>query len=109
MSEQNEPRADEPSGALSISAITGLGAVDKAEWDGLANPGWRVLAGGRAERIDPAAPAFNPFLPHDFLMCLEEAGGVGQRTGWQPRHDLETALERAIHATRSHRKASTTT
>ncbi|GAB5376832.1 MAG: GNAT family N-acetyltransferase [Acuticoccus sp.] len=106
MSEQNEPRANEPTGALSISAVTGLGAVDKAEWDGLANPGWRLSAGGRAERIDPAALPFNPFLTYDFLMCLEEAGCVGLRTGWQPRHLIvRDAVERAVAAAPAYLKS----
>ncbi len=42
-------------------------------WDACANP-------------DPAT--FNPFLAHGFLRALEEAGTVGERTGWTPRHLL---------------------
>jgi predicted N-acyltransferase len=40
-------------------------------WDACANP-------------DPAR--FDPFVSHAFLKALEEAGTVGGRTGWTPRH-----------------------
>ena len=29
---------------------------------------------------------FNPFVAHAFLKALEDAGSVGGRTGWTPRH-----------------------
>ena len=45
--------------------------VAAAAWDACANP-------------DPAL--FNPFLAHAFLAALEDAGTVGGRTGWTPRH-----------------------
>ncbi|WP_428514535.1 NAD-dependent epimerase/dehydratase family protein [Roseovarius sp.] len=41
-------------------------------------------------------------------ICYGDPAHLMARTGWQPRHNLETALERAIQATQSHRKASTT-
>jgi uncharacterized protein len=40
-------------------------------WDACANP-------------DPAT--FNPFLAHGFLKALEDAGTIGGRSGWSPRH-----------------------
>jgi predicted N-acyltransferase len=40
-------------------------------WDACANP-------------EPAA--FNPFIAHCFLKALEDAGTVGGRSGWTPRH-----------------------
>ena len=40
-------------------------------WDACANP-------------EPAT--YNPFLAHAFLKALEDAGTVGGRTGWSPRH-----------------------
>ncbi len=40
-------------------------------WDACANP-------------DPAR--FDPFVSHAFLKALEDAGTVGGRTGWTPRH-----------------------
>jgi predicted N-acyltransferase len=42
-------------------------------WDGCANPD---------------AASFNPFLAHGFLKALEDAGAVGGRSGWSPRHLL---------------------
>lgn len=40
-------------------------------WDACANP-------------DPSR--FDPFVSHAFLKALEDAGAVGGRTGWTPRH-----------------------
>lgn len=67
-----DPRtaADGGSGAITISLGEAVGAVDRADWDRLANP--------------PGQP-FDPFLSWDFLQALEESGCVGGRTGWQPR------------------------
>jgi predicted N-acyltransferase len=45
--------------------------VAAADWDACANPD---------------AALFNPFLAHAFLAALEEAGTVGGRSGWTPRH-----------------------
>ena len=33
---------------------------------------------------DPAR--YNPFVSHAFLKALEDAGTVGPKTGWMPRH-----------------------
>lgn len=41
-------------------------------------------------------------------ICYGDPAHLMARTGWQPRHDLETALERAMQTTQPHRKASTT-
>jgi predicted N-acyltransferase len=48
-----------------------IAEVRAEEWDACANP-------------DPAT--FNPFVAHAFLKALEDAGTVGGRTGWAPRH-----------------------
>jgi predicted N-acyltransferase len=45
--------------------------VAPAAWEACANP----------EQVP-----FNPFLSHAFLRCLEDAGSVGGRSGWTPRH-----------------------
>jgi predicted N-acyltransferase len=50
---------------------TAMADIAAAEWDACANP-------------DPAT--FNPFLAHGFLKALEDAGTVGGRSGWVPRH-----------------------
>ena len=34
----------------------------------------------------PIRPCFNPFVSHGFLKALEDAGTVGGRSGWTPRH-----------------------
>ncbi len=48
-----------------------IASIAAAAWDACANPG--------------GVPR-NPFLSHAFLKALEDAGTVGGRTGWQPRH-----------------------
>src|SRR5262249_45639549 len=58
-------------GAITLSIVDGLDAVDKASWDAIANP---------------SGEAFDPFLSWDFLQALEESGCVGARTGWTPVH-----------------------
>ncbi|HEY1244974.1 MAG TPA: peptidogalycan biosysnthesis protein, partial [Hyphomicrobiaceae bacterium] len=54
-----------------VEAVARIAEVPAAAWDACANP-------------DPAT--FNPFVAHGFLKALEEAGTVGGRTGWTPRH-----------------------
>ena len=51
--------------------VARIADVPAAVWDACANP-------------DPAT--FNPFVAHAFLKALEDAGTVGGRTGWTPRH-----------------------
>lgn len=45
--------------------------IDAGAWDRIANPD---------------AARFNPFVAHAFLKALEDAGSVGDGTGWHPRH-----------------------
>lgn len=83
---------------IRLAAHAGLGAIARDQWDGLANPGWRLDPGGRLSRIAPVdspseeaeSPSqyieFNPFISHDFLAILEESGCVGGRSGWLPQH-----------------------
>jgi hypothetical protein len=54
-----------------VEPVARIAEVPAAAWDVCANP-------------DPAT--FNPFVAHAFLKALEEAGTVGGRTGWTPRH-----------------------
>jgi predicted N-acyltransferase len=58
---------------LTVRLVPSIGAVDAAAWDACANP-------------PGAARAYNPFVAHDFLRCLEESKSTGERTGWQPAH-----------------------
>jgi len=59
------------SGAAKVEVVPQIADVPAAAWDACANP-------------DPAT--FNPFVSHAFLKALEDAGTVGGRTGWTPRH-----------------------
>src|SRR5262245_610557 len=60
-------RQDQPS----IEVVPRIADIPAEAWDACANP-------------DPAT--FNPFVAHGFLKALEDAGTVGGRTGWTPRH-----------------------
>jgi predicted N-acyltransferase len=59
------------SGAAKVEVVTQIADVPAGAWDACANP-------------EPAT--FNPFVAHAFLKALEDAGTVGGRTGWTPRH-----------------------
>jgi len=56
---------------LHLSIAPGLSAVDRDQWDAVANP--------------PGA-RFDPFLSWDFLEALEASGAVSPREGWTPMH-----------------------
>jgi uncharacterized protein len=57
--------------ALTITMIGDLANIDRAVWDGLANP---------------ADQPFDPFLSWDFLQALEASGCASIEHGWQPAH-----------------------
>lgn len=59
-----------PEGAK-VEVVARIADVPAEAWDACANP-------------DPAT--YNPFVAHAFLKALEDAGTVGGRTGWAPRH-----------------------
>jgi predicted N-acyltransferase len=54
-----------------VEVVPRVADVPADAWDACAN-------------ADPAT--FNPFVSHAFLKALEDAGTVGGRTGWTPRH-----------------------
>jgi predicted N-acyltransferase len=62
MSQMREP---------TVEVVARIADIAADAWDQCANP-------------DPAL--FNPFVAHAFLQILEEAGCVGGRSGWTPRH-----------------------
>ena len=57
--------------AATVEVVPRIADIPADAWDACANP-------------DPAT--YNPFLTHAFLKTLEDAGNVGGRTGWTPRH-----------------------
>ena len=57
--------------AAKIEVVPQIADIPAAAWDACANPG---------------AATYNPFVAHAFLKALEDAGTVGGRTGWSPRH-----------------------
>ncbi len=62
-----------------VEVVARAADIPAVAWDACANP-------------DMAT--FNPFIAHDFLKALEDAGTVGGRTGWTPRHlVLKTAAD----------------
>ena len=54
-----------------VEVVAKIADIAAEAWDACANP-------------DPAT--LNPFIAHGFLKALEDAGSVGGRTGWTPRH-----------------------
>ena len=58
-------------GAAKVEVAPQIADIPAEAWDACANP-------------DPAT--YNPFVAHAFLKALEDAGTVGGRTGWTPRH-----------------------
>jgi len=54
-----------------VEVVAKIADVPAEAWDACAIP-------------DPAT--YNPFVAHAFLKALEDAGTVGGRTGWTPRH-----------------------
>src|SRR5262249_31028287 len=54
-----------------VEVVPRIADIPAAAWDACANP-------------DPAVR--NPFIAHAFLKALEDAGTVGGRSGWTPRH-----------------------
>jgi uncharacterized protein len=54
-----------------IEVVARMADIPAAAWDACANPD---------------AATFNPFIAHALLKALEDAGTVGGRTGWTPRH-----------------------
>lgn len=110
MSEQET--TDERTATLRI--LSGMEDVAADDWNSVANPGWQLGAAGHLMR-DPAIESecqllesfsepgesiseaeesaseetsFNPFISHEFLSALEDAGCATGDTGWQPRHLL---------------------
>ncbi|MCR5859849.1 GNAT family N-acetyltransferase [Mesorhizobium sp. J428] len=60
---------------VTLKVVTGMGDFSKEEWSGLSG----------ASRGD-CKTSYNPFISHDFLSALEDAGTVSRQTGWQPQH-----------------------
>ena len=61
------PRSSEPV----VKAVGSIAEIPAEAWNACALPD---------------AATLNPFLDHAFLKALEDAGCVGSRTGWLPRH-----------------------
>ncbi|SCM73796.1 conserved hypothetical protein [uncultured Pleomorphomonas sp.] len=75
--------------SLSLRTVDTLAAVGKADWDGLANPGWQTGPRGAIRFTGDGPPSpYNPFISHDFLLVCEDSGCVTAETGWLPSHLL---------------------
>ena len=64
--------------------------ITAADWDALANP---------------QPETANPFVAHAFLQALEDAGTVGARSGWAPRHVLLSQGAKLIGAAPAYLKS----
>jgi predicted N-acyltransferase len=71
-----------------LRTLAAIGDIAAADWDSLANPGWRLGPHGHIEPTEPDPAAFNPFLSHAFLSALEQSGTTGAEAGWLPHHLL---------------------
>ncbi len=56
---------------LRVRMVERLSAVDKADWDAIANP---------------SDQTYDPFLSWNFLEALERSNSAVEETGWAPRH-----------------------
>jgi predicted N-acyltransferase len=63
-----------------------INAIDRAAWNGCANPATHAGTGVGPADFGSDQERFNPFISHDFLGALENSGCVGGRTGWTPAH-----------------------
>lgn len=54
-----------------VTVVDGIGGIDAATWDRLANP---------------VAAVQNPTLRHAFFRALEESGSIVPEAGWLPQH-----------------------
>jgi predicted N-acyltransferase len=89
-----------------LRVVSSLSEIARADWDACANPAppgpatgpgsatggsptGALLAGDCGDRGTVGAglaPAYNPFLSHDFLWSLEESGAAIRKTGWLGQH-----------------------
>src|SRR5712672_1349772 len=73
---------------ITLRIVNAINDVTPAAWDACANPACDT----------GAAPAYNPFISHDFLASLELSGSVRNRAGWQPMHLIAEAGRELVGA-----------
>ncbi len=77
---------------LSLRIARAITEVTAEQWDSCANPQPFAAPEPPAEAPAPTAPtlesAYNPFISHNFLSCLEISKSVQPRVGWEPMHLL---------------------
>jgi hypothetical protein len=66
-----------------VEVVPRIADIPAAHWDACANPDLAF---------------HNPFIAHGFLKALEDAGTVGGRSGWTPRHLVLREADRSISA-----------
>ena len=71
MTDVDRRRQRRPGGSEAARTVSRIRDIAAADWD-------------RCAIADPATA--NPFVTHAFLAALEDAGTVGERTGWLPSH-----------------------
>src|SRR5688572_1918484 len=71
---------------LQTRIVTSIDRIPAAQWNALALGG-------------------NPFVRHEFLLALEQAGCVGAGTGWTPNHLVIEDGDRLVDALPLYRKA----
>ncbi|MDR3494293.1 MAG: GNAT family N-acetyltransferase [Ancalomicrobiaceae bacterium] len=79
------PDTQSPPDAI-VTIEPSLAGIVREEWDACANPGWSLTPKGPTPIDRPPDRPFNPFVAHDFLSALEQAGSATPRTGWAGAH-----------------------
>ena len=68
--------------STTLRVISSLREISRDDWDACANP----APPPEADSAESWQVAYNPFLSHDFLWSLEEAGCATRKTGWLGQH-----------------------
>jgi len=77
---------------LQIRLVPAIADIPAAAWDACAgtapfsDPAVALKDEDRSPSLSTRGYPSNPFISHDFLLCLEQSDSVGGRTGWQPHH-----------------------
>lgn len=69
-----------------ITVLSSLGEIARADWDACANPDPVNGLQGVPQSGDGVTHPYNPFVSHDFLWSLEECGATSRRSGWASQH-----------------------
>lgn len=86
---------------LQIRVVPAIAEIPAAAWDACAgatphNPSVKPEDEDKSSLLSTQGYLPNPFILHDFLLCLEQSKSVGGRTGWQPHHLIAETGDGAV-------------